>query len=198
MQKWNHGIAGLLILTMLCAGCAPQTQKSPEEEQEEELTTETETYDPLAGYTESMSPERFGADYSFEVTGHVEKEDPPEPYCNTNEDGSLRLYLMEQDGTPYGIEGAIYEHDMFDMQTYLKSVPGDSEYTGSGSCTKMYIFTPKKAGETEIVTLSSYYGDDDPVYEGTIYSITVDDDLRCSMNWYAGVAENENLEVFQK
>lgn len=144
-------------------------------------------------YVESTSTERFGAEYYFEITGSVSQTKPPEPYCNTNEDGSLRLFLSYRGGTPYRIEGPIYDHDMFEMKTYVKTVPGKANMEGGGTVTDKYEFTPKKAGETKIVTLQYYSVNS--VYQGTVYSITVEDDLRCRMNWYGGVTEGENLEI---
>jgi hypothetical protein len=125
------------------------------------------------------------------------REEPPELYCNTNEDGSLRLYLSEQDGTPYSAEGLIYDHDMFTLKTYVKSNQGSEDEVGSGSADFMYVLTPGFAGEAEIVTLSCYYGSDEPEYVGNVYHITVDENLRCGMDWYGRVSTEENLVILQ-
>jgi hypothetical protein len=197
------GIAAALVLTSM--GCAfRETENSETVTQENRETStqetssqqETETErDRTAGYTERTSPERFDASYSVRLTGVLTREEPPDPYCNTNEDGSLRLYLSEQDGTPYSAEGLIYDHDMFTLKTYVKSNQGSEDEAGSGSADFMYVLTPSYAGEAEIVTLSCYYGSDEPEYVGNVYHITVDENLRCGMDWYGRVSTEENLVI---
>jgi protein involved in sex pheromone biosynthesis len=194
------GIAAALVLASM--GCASrETENSETVTQESDSQTavqETETErDRSEEYTERTSPERFDASYSVRLTGELTREEPPDVYCNTNEDGSLRLYLSEQDGTPYSAEGLIYDHDMFTLKTYVKSNQGSEDEAGSGSADFMYVLTPSDAGEAEIVTLSCYYGSDEPEYVGNIYHITVDENLRCSMDWYGRVSTEENLVILQ-
>jgi hypothetical protein len=203
------GICIAAALVFASSGCASREmgnsgketagQSSETSTQEPDLQTETQETeterDRTAGYTESTSPEKFDASYTFFLTGVLTRQEPPEPYCNTNEDGSLRLYLSEQDGTPYSTEGPIYDHDMFSLKTYVKSNQGSEDEAGSGSADFMYILTPSCAGEAEIVTLSCYVGSDESEYVGNIYHITVDEELRCSMDWYGRVSTEENLVI---
>jgi hypothetical protein len=162
-------------------------------------TPETETeIDRTAGYRKTTPPDTFDASYTIQITGEVDKEDPPEPYCNTNADGSLRLYQSEDGGTPYSCEGLIYDHAMFEPEAYVKSTSGNADEAGGGSTDYMYYLYPKCAGETEIVTLMRYYGDDEEAYIGVLYHITVDEELRCSMDWYGRVSTEENLLIVQE
>jgi hypothetical protein len=191
--------AALVFGSLGCASretAAQETSEMSTQEASSQQETETER-DRTAGYKESTSPERFDASYAFFLTGMLTRKEPPEPYCNTNEDGSLRLYLSNQDGTPYSAEGLIYDHDMFTLKTYVKSNQGSEDEAGSGSADFMYVLTPNCVGEAEIVTLSCYYGSDEPEYVGNVYHITVDENLRCSMDWYGRVSTEENLVIMQ-
>lgn len=200
-------IAFVFSFLLLCAGCEKQQEDVKQDVPEENRNTldgyverTEENGDRIAGYTEVTEKERFGAEVSFEITGDVEHTKPPEPYCNTNEDGSIDLFLSLNWGTiPYDIEGPIYDHDMFSVQIYRKSegvqVSGDYEGGGGGETTYIYRFTPSQPGETEIAALLQHYG---VGYEGTLYNITVEDDLRCRLNWYGRVVQGENLEVFEE
>ena len=149
----------------------------------------------LSGYKETMHPETFGEDVYFEIIGEVIQNEWFTPYSDTNQDGSLNLYLSETDGVPYWVEGPIYDHEMFDMQTYMSVSPSDSEAVGSGSIDYLYRFKPRHPGETEIVALSTYYVDN--VYQGTVYHITVEEDLTCRIDWYADVEQGKNIEIIQ-
>lgn len=192
----------LIILLCLCClgGCGTPSGNTIEDIQmdekntqmDEESTTDEEK-NSLDEYVESKEEERFGEEVSFEVTGNVDQKEPPAPYCNTNEDGSIDLFLDVTDGTSYNIEGPIYDHDMFTLKTYVQRVQGEECAPGGGSVTCLYRFFPIKSGDTEIVVLNRYLVDD--VYEGTLYNITVEDDLRCRMNWYGGVTQEDNLEI---
>ena len=144
-------------------------------------------------FTEINETERFRATASFEITEEVYHEDISDYYCSVNEDGTLELYLNVTSGTPFSIEGAIYDHNIFTMKEYTKSI--DSDAAGGGSTIQLYRFTPLKAGETEIVTLNKYIVKD--IYEGYIYNITVEDDLTCHINWCGNVTEGENLKVYE-
>jgi hypothetical protein len=199
-QKSVIGICAAAALVFAGMGCSSRETDTggTSQENRETSTQETETESArTAGYEESTSPERFDASYSVRLTGMLTREEPPDVYCNTNEDGSLRLYLSEQDGTPYSVEGLIFDHDMFALKTYVKSEPGPVDETGGGSAGFMYVLTPKCAGEAEIVTLSSYWDSDEPVFVGNVYHITADEKLRCGMDWYGRVSTEENLEIVQ-
>lgn len=183
-----------IILCLYClAGCGTQSENTIMNTQRGEESSAANEKRSLDEYVESKEEERFGEDVSFEVTGNISQKEPPEPYCNTNEDGSIDLFLDATVGTPYNIEGPIYDHDMFTLKTYVKSVQGDGSADGDGSVTYLYRFFPIRSGDTEIVTLNQYLVDD--IYEGTLYHITVEDDLKCKMNWYGGVTQEENLEI---
>jgi hypothetical protein len=160
--------------------------------------TQEAEIDRTAGYQKTTPKDTFDESFTIQITGEVDKEDPPEPYCNTNADGSLRLYQSEEGGTPYSCEGLIYDHAMFEPEAYVKSTSGNADVAGSGSTDYMYYLYPKSAGETEIVTLMRYYGDDEEAYVGMIYHITVDEELRCSMDWYGRVSTEENLLIVQE
>ena len=189
----------MLLTAVLCAACGSgNSGESENHVQERETGDAKEEKDLPDDYIESFDPERFGAEVSFEITGEPEKTIPDNVYCNTNPDGTLKLFLYTTDGTPYLIEGPVYDHEMFSMQTYVKREDGDSDAAGSGITMDMYLFTPAHAGETEILTLSSYIGDEDDIFEGTIYHVTVEEDLTCRIDWYAGVTEGENMELVRE
>lgn len=188
-MKKKVWVIGIFLTTLLCAGCGNNSRQYEKDTQDD--TAETKEYDPLAGYKESNSPETFGAEVSFEITGELRQTDPDDPYSNTNPDGSISLYLLENGGTPYQIEGPVYNHEMFSMQTYVKLK--ESEGDGGGYVKCQYWFTPNYAGETEIMTLETYAVDS--IYMGTLYHITVEDDLTCRLDWYAGVKQGENMEL---
>lgn len=188
-MKRKFWIAGIFLTALLCAGCGNNGKRSEKDVQDE--TAETKEYDPLAGYKESNSPEAFGAEVSFEITGELNQKVPDDLYSNTHPDGSISLYLFANGGTPYQIEGPVYDHEMFSMRTYVKLKEGKEDGGGYVEC--QYWFTPNHAGETEIMTLESYAVDS--IYTGTLYHITVDDDLTCSLDWYAGVSQGENMEL---
>ena len=178
----------ILITCLLClsvSACSVGQDEiiSTPERNEEISNTEIDT----------AEAERFGADVSFEITKAVSHEEISDYYCSVNEDGTLNLYLEVTSGTPYSIEGAIYDHDIFTMEESAKSSETDAD--GGGSSTRLYHFTPLKSGDTEIVTLNRYIVDN--IYEGYIYNITVDSDLTCHINWCGNVTEGENLKVYE-
>lgn len=193
MKKIGLFLLSYLLCLYCLGGCGTQSENDVKNTQMGEENSVIEEKTPLDGYVESKEKERFGEEVSFEITGNVYQKEPPEPYCNTNEDGSIDLFLDVTVGTPYNIEGPIYDHDMFTLKTYVKSVQGDGSADGDGSVTYIYRFFPIQSGDTEIVTLKMYLVDD--VYEGTLYNITVEDDLKCKMNWYGGVTQEDNLEI---
>lgn len=208
IKKKMLSTAFVFFFLLLCASCGKQQEDVKQEEdvkqqddvkQEniEENTEETEEKkDKLAGYGEITERERFGSEEYFEIIGDVEHKEAPEPYSNTNEDGSFLALMWLTGGTPYDVAGAIYDHDMFAMQVYAKRESVVGNYTGGGETTYLYQFTPSHPGDAEIVMLYKYLTDD--VYEGTIYNITVEDDLRCRWNWSGRVVQGENLEVFEE
>lgn len=195
MRKIGLFVLSILLCLFCLGGCGTQSGNTIKNTQmnEESSAVEEKQKRPLDEYVESKERERFGEAVSFEITDDIYQKEPPEPYCNTNEDGSIDLFLDATVGTPYNIEGPIYDHDMFIMKTYVKCIQGDNNAEGSGSVTYLYRFTPIKSGDTEIVTLNRYLVDD--VYEGTLYNIIVEDDLKCKMNWYGRVIEKENLVI---
>ena len=188
-MKKKIWVTGIFLTAILCAGCGNNSRKSEKDVQDE--TAETKEHDPLENYIESNGREEFGAAVSFEITGELNQETPDDPYCNTNPDGSISLFLSEVGGTPYMIAGPVYDHEMFSLQTYVKKT--DSTADGGGYVMDQYWFMPKYAGETEIMTLETYAVDS--IYTGTIYHITVEDDLTCRLDWYAGVKQGENMEL---
>ena len=191
-------VTSILLTAVLCAACGDNTGVQSENSvQEQEIGEEKEEKDLLDGYEEDIGAERFGAEVSFEITGELDKTIPDDVYSNTNSDGTLKLFLYTTDGTPYLIEGPVYDHEIFSMQTYVKRDGGASDAAGSGITMDMYLFTPTHAGETEILTLNTYVGDEVDIFEGTIYHVTVEEDLTCRMDWYAGVTEGENMELLQ-
>lgn len=193
MRKMRLSMLSILLCFCCLVGCGTQSGNSAEDTQADtESTTVEEEKDPFEGFEESTSPERFGEDVSFELTGDVSWEELSKFYGNMNEDGSIDLILDVTDGTPYNIEGPIYDHEMFSLKTFVKRVQ-DDDSVGSGSITYIYRFTPIKSGSAEIVTLYTYLTDD--IYEGTIYRVTVEDDLRCTIDWVGAVAQGENIEV---
>lgn len=194
MRKMRLSVLSILLCLCCLVGCGSQSDNAAEDTQADtESTTVEEEKDPFEGFEESTSPERFGEDVSFELTGDVAWEEPSRFYGNMNEDGSIDLILDVTDGTPYDIEGPIYDHDMFTLKKFVKHVRDDSGAVGGGSVTCLYRFIPIKSGNTEIVTVYTYLTDD--VYVGTIYSITVTDDLQCKIDQIGGVTQGENIEV---
>lgn len=205
-KKKMLSMALVFSLVLLCVGCGKRQEdvkqvedvKQQDDVKLEDIEEETEEdtdekKDKLAGYEKITERERFGAEVSYEIIGYVKQEEAPEPYCNTNGDGSFLTLMWLSGGTPYDVAGAIYDHDMFTMQTYIESKPADSNYEGGGETTYLYQFTPTHPGDAEIVML--YIHND--IYEGTIYNITVEDDLRCRWNWDGRVTQDENLDVFE-
>lgn len=189
-MKKQFVMVGIILITVLCAGCGDDSISLKKDAQEE--TAEPKEYDPLAGYKEFNGPEEFGEEVSFEITGELRQTVPDNLYSNTDPDGSIRLFsYVVTAGTPYQIAGPVYDHEMFSMRTYVKRKDDSSHSDGGGSVMDQYWFTPKYAGETEIMVLNSHLS----VYEGTIYHITVEDDLTCRMDWYAGVTQGENMEL---
>lgn len=176
----------IFILIMVISGCG-NSDKTIEND---------DTSSPFFGYKEKTEKERFGEDVSYILTGDVDYEVPEDKYCNTNDDGTINMYLSSAAGTPYDVEGVIYDHDMFRMRVYVKSVGYDTLDTGGGRTTYLYNLTPIKSGETEIVTLEQYLVDDN--YIGTIFKVSVDEEMRCSLDCYGFVSENENIEIYEK
>lgn len=198
--------ASVLLIFFLCAGCGmqagndipegrstekPEVTEVPGIKDETEIPEET---DRLAGFQESYDSEDSVLVGTYEIIGDISREVPADPYIDTNEDGSIDLSLYVTGGTPYDIAGTMYDREMFSMKAYAKVVVADDpDMSGGGSATALLRFTPEYAGETEILMLYYYFIDE--VYQGTLYHITVGEDLKCQVDWYGFVTESENLEL---
>lgn len=205
MKKQIRAVSILLIF-FLCTGCSTQTENDITEGKttekpavteepgvKEDAETPEET-DRLAGYEESYDSEGYRLEGTYEITGDISKKVPTDPYGDINEDGSIDLFLEVAGGTPYAIAGAIYDQEQFSMKAYGRViVEADPDAAGGGYATLLMRFTPQCVGETEIIMLNYYSGHQ--VYEGTIYHITVGEDLKCRLDWYGFVSEEENLEL---
>lgn len=197
---------GILLIFFLCTGCSMQpgndisegkATEKPEMTEEPGVKNGAETPEEterLAGYEESYDSEGYRLEGTYEIAGDISKEVPPDPYGDTNEDGSIDLFLKVTGGTPYAIAGAVFDREMFSMKAYGKVVvEADPDAAGGGSAALLLRFTPQCAGETEVIMLRYYFGHE--VYEGLIYHITVGEDLKCRLDWYGFVSEEENLEL---
>ena len=205
----KHIAASILLISFLCAGCSMQTGsgisegKVTEKPEAAEVTEEPgvkegaekpEETDRFAGYKESYDSEGYRLEGTYEITGDISKEVPKDPYGDISEDGSINLFLEVTGGTPYVIAGAIYDQEQFSMKAYGSvRVEADPDAAGGGYATLLMRFTPQCVGEAEIMMLYYYFGHE--VYVGTIYHITVEEDLKCRLNWYGFVSEEENLEL---
>lgn len=211
-MKKHIAAASIVLIFLFCSGCSMQTESNisegqvteepdvteksevteePEVKEESEMPEET---DRLAGYGELYDYEEVELEGTFVIIGEISREVPPDPYEDINEDGSIDLFLDVAGGTPYAIAGAVYDHEMFSLKAYGKVEGADAD--GGGNATALLCFTPQCAGETEILMLIYYFGHE--IYEGTIYHITVGEDLRCQLDWYGYVSEEENLELHLK
>ena len=205
-MKKHLKAAGILLIFFLCTGCSMHTEndikegkatEKPETTEEPGVKEDTETLeetDRLAGYMMSYDSEGYRLEGTYEITGDISKKVPTDPYGDINEDGSIDLFLEVTGGTPYAIAGAIYDQEQFSMKAYGRViVEDDPDAAGGGSATLLLRFTPQCAGETEVIMLRYYFGHE--VYEGLIYHITVEEDLKCQLDWYGFVSEEDNLEL---
>lgn len=190
MKKYFKVVVFFAIFLLIGCGKANQSSEDTITDKKEE------TIDPLDGYKENNSSEKFDETVTFKLIGDVIYKEPSNQYCNTNEDGTIDLYLDVTDGTPYNIEGVIYDHEMFSMKMYGKYIAGDQNEVGGGVQSVMYRFTPLRAGESDIAALNEYITDG--LYEGTVYTIVVDENLQCSLIRYGRVIEGENIEIHEQ
>lgn len=184
MKKRTAALVAILVV-ILFVGCGDQNSGQSEKTED----------DYLAGYEEAREPETFGAEVSFEITGYLRKEDISDSERYINPDGTFNLYLSFDGGTPYLVDGPVYDHEMLSMQEYILRVTDNApEYSTGGSYIKhLYHFTPISSGETELLLLYTYVVDE--IYEGVIYHITVDEDLTCHIDWDGSVRQGENMEL---
>ena len=186
----------LLIFTACGKSDAKNTSQATTQETTEETTEETtdaETEEPQ--FKELAEEEKFSDIYMFTLAEGADRNELGNPDACTAEDGSLEMISEIDGGTPYTPGGVIYEHSFFEMKQYGRVIEGD-DAPGSGSDETMYKLIPKKEGNTQIAVLDYYIVDE--VYQGNVYDITIDSDLKAHINWYSYVEEKDNFDISKK
>ena len=174
----------------------PKVAEETEQEQKEKSRDEEEKNSEPVFKEVSENSGRFDKNYVLRLSDDVKKEIPSNPYANTNEDGSVDLYASDiQEGTPYSRAGVIYDHDLFTLKEYNVYDPGveDIRSAGAGTLTTTYRLVPLKTGESLVSVLDVYFVKN--VFIGNAYHITVDEDMRCRIDWHCYVTQGENCKV---
>ncbi len=185
----------LIILSMLISvlGCA-SGEESLAVSTEVSTTESNQVKDVLENYKETPNVNKvLGPDKSYEITGEIKEETHDNPDSNTYTDGSFLLYESITDGTPYDFGGVIYNEELFDIKEYEKYSPGAEGEVGGGEGCNIYRMIPKQSGEADLVILTRYIVDD--IYEGTLYHVNVDDNMKCTILWSADVKEGDNIKI---
>lgn len=191
-------IAFMIMTAIIVVGCDDSNTNSVSPSQSAEVTPSPQATDSgkekdaLDGYEESYAQEYFDDKASFKVDSFFDgKDHPDKPDCNTYTDGSILFYDSIEDGTPYSFAGPIYDHDMFELISYGAYRGGDPDAVGSGTAYAVYRLIPKHKGKADIPVLDLC----DNKYEGTLYHVKVDKNLKCTLKWYARIEEGKNLTV---
>lgn len=105
-------------------------------------------------------------------------------YSNTTNEGIFVIPDSYVDGTPYSFGGLVFDPAMLTGASVAVRKAG-SDAPGSGYTSYEWPFTPLKTGETEIMLITDNLSDD--TQECRVFHITVitlNDKLRCTLNWY--------------
>lgn len=118
-------------------------------------------------------------------------------YCNTTEEGQLKLYQDITDGTPYAFYGIVFDEDYLSCTAEFKKLEAEDASVGSGVATGSYKFNGKKAGQTDVIILTEYLEEEDCI-EGVLYHVAIEEDLKCHLEWYCYVTKDEEFQLIQE
>lgn len=115
-----------------------------------------------------------------------------DPYSNTEDDGSFILPNSYVDGTPYSFNDILFDPVMLKGESVTTRKSGDGA-PGSGITSYKWVFTPLTPGETEVMLVTDNLAEDTD--ECRVFHITIDNELRCALNWYEDGIMGTNYEL---
>lgn len=138
----------------------------------------------ITGTADAHTPERYPqeSDGYFRHIAQGERTScQNDPYSNTDADGAFLLEGSYVDGTPYSFDSIRFDPEMFAGEG-VSDLIGRGDAPGSGILMLSWIFTPLSPGESEIMLVSQNLAEDTLEYR--LFHITVDNSLRCALDWY--------------
>ncbi len=102
------------------------------------------------------------------------------------------------DGIPYSHVGVICDASMFRVEVDRTVEESSGDEVGGGTNKYDYKFYPKKAGTAEIIWLDKYFDSDGDVYEGSLGTYTIDENLKIKQDSYSSIATKKGFKLFDK